>query len=139
MPELLLCPRCGSDEVMPRIRVVERGEDGMRHDLQAEVLRRPNALLFKRPERANLTARVCSACGYTELYVDAPGALYRAYLQADASPALSAMEELERTREALAESQIRLGELEEKLTFVEQLLERDRPPKALPKGPDGHA
>src|SRR5918993_2719812 len=131
MPDPLLCRRCGSDEVMPRVRVVERAEDGVRHDLQAEVQRRPNALLFKRPERANLTAQVCSACGYTELYVEAPGVLYRAYLQADASPALSAMEELERTREALGESQTRLGELEEKLAFVEQLLERDRPPTAL--------
>ncbi len=139
MPEQLLCPRCDSDEVMPRVRVVERGEDGMRHDLQAEVMRRPNAFLFKRPERTNLTARVCSACGYTEFYVDAPGALYRAYLQADANPAISALEELERTSEALADSQIRLRELEEKLTFVEQLLERDRSPKALPKGPDGQA
>ena len=139
MPDVLLCSRCGSDEVMPRVRVVERGEDGVRHDLQAEVLRRPNALLFKRAERVNLTARVCSACGYTELYVDAPGTLYRAYLQADANPAVSAMEELERTREALADSQIRLGELEEKLAFVEQLIERKQPPAALPKGPDGQA
>ena len=140
MPDLLLCPRCGSDEVMPRVRVVERGDDGLRHDLQAEILRRPNALLFKRPERANLTARVCSACGYTELYVDAPAALYRAYLQADANPAVSAMEELERTREALADSQTRLGELEEKLAFVEQLIERKQPPAALPSGrPDTKA
>lgn len=135
MPDSLRCPRCSSDEVMPRVRVVERGEDGYRHDLQVEVLRRPSAVFFKRPERINLTARVCGACGYTELYVDAPGALYTAYLQADSSPAVSAMEELERTREALADSQIRLGELEEKLAFVEQLLERDQPPKALPKGP----
>jgi len=107
----------------------------MRYDLQVEVQRRPNAILFKRPERVNLTARVCCACGYTELYVDAPHALYAAYLQADSSPTVSAMEELDRTREALAESQIRLGELEEKLSFVEQLIERDRPPTALPKGP----
>ena len=135
MPDLLLCRRCGSDEVMPRVRVVERGEDGYRHDIQAEVVRRPNAVFFKRPHRADLTARVCGACGYTELYVDAPGALYTAYLQADSNPAVSATEELESTREALAESQIRLGELEEKLAFVEHLLERDRPPKALPKGP----
>jgi hypothetical protein len=135
MPDPLLCPRCGANEVMPRVRVIERGDDGMRHDLQAEILRRPNALFFKRPHRTDLTARVCGACGYTELYVDAPRALYTAYLQADANPAVSAMEELERTREALADSQIRLGELEEKLAFVEQLLERDRPPTALPKGP----
>jgi hypothetical protein len=138
MPEPLLCPRCGSDEMMPRVRVAERGDDNMRYDLQVEILRRPNALLFKRPERANLTARVCSACGYAELYVDAPGALYSAYLQADANPAVSAMEELERTREALAESQTRLGELEEKLVFVEQLIQRKQPPAALPPGhPDG--
>ena len=135
MPDPLLCRRCGSDEVMPRVRVVERGEDGYRHDLQVEVQRRPNAMFFKRPERANLTARVCAACGHTELYVDAPGALYTASLEAVSNPAVSAIEELERTREALADSQIRLGELEEKLAFVEQLLERDRPPKALPKEP----
>jgi hypothetical protein len=132
MPDFLLCRRCGSDEVMPRVRVAERGADDMRHDLQVEIQRRPNALFFKRPHRADLTARVCGACGFAELYVDAPGALYTAYLQADSSPAVSAMEELERTREALADSQIRLGELEEKLAFVEQLLERDRPKKALP-------
>ena len=70
--------------------------------------------------------------------MDAPGALYGAYLQADANPAVSAMEELERTREALAESQIRLGELEEKLAFVEQLIQRKQPPATLPSGrPDG--
>ena len=138
MPDPLLCPRCGSNEVMPRVRVAERGDDNIRYDLQVEVLRRPNALLFKRPERANLTARVCSACGYAELYVDAPGALYGAYVQADANPTVSAMEELERTREALADAQIRLGELEEKLAFVEQLIEGKQSPAALPPArPDG--
>ena len=135
MPDSLRCARCSSDEMIPRVRVAERGDDNMRYDLQVEVQRRPNAMFFKRAERADLTARVCCACGYTELYVDAPGALYAAYLQADSGQAVSAMEELERTREALADSQIRLGELEEKLAFVEQLLERDRPQKALPKGP----
>src|SRR5215207_5346622 len=85
---------------------------------------------------APISPRACAVpAGYTELYVDAPGALYAAYLQADSGQAVSAMEELERTREALADSQIRLGELEEKLAFVEQLLERDQPRKALPKGP----
>jgi predicted nucleic-acid-binding Zn-ribbon protein len=136
----LLCPRCGSDEVMPRVRIVERGDDGMRHEVQAEVLRRPNALLFKRPERVNLTARVCSACGYAELYVDSPGALFRAHLEADANPAVSAGEELERTREALADSQMRLAELEEKLAFLEQLIERKQSPAALPPAhADGEA
>jgi hypothetical protein len=134
MPVPLVCPRCGSDEVMPRVRIVERGDDGMRHEVQAEVLRRPNALIFKRPERVDLTARVCSACGFVELYVESPGALFRAHLEADANPAVSAGEELERTREALAESQTRLEQLEEKLAFLEQLIEGKQSSDALPPG-----
>jgi hypothetical protein len=114
--------------------VVERGDDGQRHDVQVEVQRRPNAMLFKRPERTTISAQLCAACGHADLYADAPRALYTAFLQADASPAASALEELERTREALADSQIRLRELEEKLVFVEQILERDNPKPALPKG-----
>lgn len=139
MPRPVLCPRCGSDEVIPRARIAERGDSNARFDLQVEVLRRPDALLFTRPERADLSARVCCACGHTEIYVDAPGALYEAYLEADAAPPVSAGEELQHTREALAEAQVRLRELEEKLAFVEQLLERDRPPVTLPKPPDDRA
>lgn len=135
MPDPLRCTRCGSDGVIPRLRVIDRGDDNARYDLQVEVQRRPNAVFFKRPERSALTAQVCGACGYTEFYVDAPRALYTAYRQADASP-VSALEELDRTREALADSQVRLQELEEKLAFVEQLLERRPPPAALPAGPE---
>jgi formate dehydrogenase assembly factor FdhD len=134
MCDPLLCTRCGSDGVIPRLRVIDRGDDNARYDLQVEVQRRPSAVFFKRPERSTVSAQVCGACGHTEFYADAPRALYAAYLQADSSP-VSALEELERTREALADSQLRLHELEEKLSFVEQLLERDHPPNALPKAP----
>lgn len=134
MPDPLLCARCGSDAVIPRVRVSERGDDNMRYDLEVEVQRRPNAMLFKRPERSALWAQVCGACGHVVLHADAPGALYAAWLQADTSPTVSALDELARTREALADSQIRLGELEEKLAFVEQLLAKDRPTPELPGG-----
>ena len=135
MPDRLLCTRCGSDAVIPRARVIERDAGDTRQDLEVEVQRRPNAVLFKRPERSKLSAQVCGACGHAELYAEAPRALYAAYLQADASPTVSALEELERTREALADSQIRLHELEEKLAFVEQLLEPPHSDAALPKKP----
>jgi formate dehydrogenase assembly factor FdhD len=135
MPDPLHCIRCGSDAVIPRVRVVERDEGGTRQDVQVEVQRRPNAMLFKRPERSPISAQVCGACGHAEFYVESPRALYAAYQQADASPTVSALEELERTREALADSQIRLHELEEKLAFVEQILEPRRSDVALPKEP----
>lgn len=132
MPDPLRCVRCGSDAIIPRVRVLDRDEGGIR-DLQVEVQRRPNAVLFKRPERSTISAQVCGSCGYAELYVEAPRALYGAYLQADASPTVSALDELNRTREALADSQLRLQELEEKLAFVEQLLEPRHAEAALPK------
>ena len=72
--------------------------------------------------------------GHLELFADMPRALYAVYQQADASAGVSALEELERTREALADSQIQLHELEEKLVFLERLIERTgaltRPPDA---------
>jgi hypothetical protein len=125
------CTRCGSNEVIPRVRVVDRGDSNGRYDLQLEVYRRPNARVFKRAEYSNVFAQLCGACGHIELYADMPRALYATYLQADASSAISATEELELTREALADSQLQLHELQEKLTFLEQLLER----KSLPRSP----
>lgn len=135
MPDKLLCTRCGSDAVIPRVRVLDRGESNTRQNLEVEIQRRPNAVLFKRPERSTVSAQVCGACGHVELYAESPDALYAAYLQADANPSVSALEELERTREALAESQIRLHELEDKLAFVEQLLEPRQSDTALPRKP----
>jgi len=132
MPDPARCMRCGSDAIIPRVRVLDRDDGGM-HDLRVEVQRRPNAMLFKRPERSKISALVCGACGYAELYVETPSALYGAYLQAEASPTVSALEELERTREALADSQLKLQELEEKLAFVEQLIEPRLPDSTLPK------
>lgn len=124
MSDPLVCTRCGSQSVIPRVRVVERGEDGTRRDVQLEIRRRPRALFFKRPARATLMARLCADCGHVEVYADAPRALYTAWLEAEADPTVSAVEELEQTREALADSQMRLQELEAKLALVEQLLER---------------
>ncbi len=134
MPDPLRCVRCGSDAIIPRARVLDRDEGGTHRDLQIEVQRRPNAMLFKRPERSKISARVCGACGYAELFVEAPSALYGAYLHADANPTVSALEELDRTREALADSQLRLRELEEKLAFVEQVLEPRRSDASLTEG-----
>lgn len=130
----IVCTRCGSSEVVPRVRVVERGDGNMLHDLQVEVYRRPNARLFKGAEYSKLFAQLCGACGHVELYADMPRAIYAVYTQVDPQAGVSVSEELERTREALADSQLQLHQLEEKLAFLEQLLERKEPPRSLPPG-----
>ena len=129
----ITCTSCGSTEVIPRVRVAARGDGGY-YNLQAEVQRRPNAKLFKGAERSGVFAQLCGACGHLEFFADMPRALYAVYQQADASASVSALEELERTRDALADSQIQLHELEEKLAFLEQLLERKDAPNSVPKG-----
>ena len=128
----ITCASCGSNEVIPRVRVVDRTDSGY-SDLQVEVQRRPNAMLFKGAVRSNVFAQLCGACGHLEFFADMPRALHAAYVQADPSTAVSAMEELERTREALADSQIQLHELEAKMAFLEQILERKEQPMSLPK------
>jgi hypothetical protein len=133
MSDPQVCLRCGSQSVIPRVRVTERGEDGARHDVQLEIQRRPSAKFFKRPELSKLVARACADCGHVELYADTARALYTAWLEAEANPADSAVEELEQTREALADSQIRLQELEAKLALVEGLLEQRQSEPPLPK------
>ena len=130
----LVCTRCGSNEVSPRVRVVEYGEGNARYDLQVEVYRRPNAMLFKGAELSKVFAQLCGACGHIELYADTPHTLYAAYEQADPRTSPSAAEELERTREALADAQLQLRELEEKLAFLEQLFDRKALPPSPPKG-----
>ena len=41
----------------------------------------PDAIVFKRAQRAVLRACVCGKCGYVEFFVDGPDSLYGAYLE----------------------------------------------------------
>ena len=77
MPQVQTCPKCQSVKLIPRARV--RGDLGSLQDLCVEVYERPEALIFKDVHRAELSARVCGECGYTELYVDNPQGLYSVY------------------------------------------------------------
>ncbi len=65
MPNQNNCPKCGSSERIPDVAVMMRGT---RLDVVAEVKSRPHALLFEGTIRSALTAIVCPACGFTELY-----------------------------------------------------------------------
>jgi hypothetical protein len=40
---------------------------------------RPEALVFKGEKHVDTYATVCAACGYVEVYVDDPSALYDSY------------------------------------------------------------
>lgn len=80
MPDLS-CPKCGSTKIIPGARVIDRGDMGADFgNVQVGAARRPHKL-FKLQEKADVYARVCGACGFTELFVADPTAIYEAYLQ----------------------------------------------------------
>jgi hypothetical protein len=80
-----VCSKCGSAKVIPFASIMDQGEysDG---SLKAHVgFTNPEAWLFKGPVYARLQATICGECGYTELTVVNPAAIYQAYLAAQAS------------------------------------------------------
>jgi ribosomal protein L37AE/L43A len=62
-----ICPKCGSDRIAPNARVLDRGWEDRVRDLEVAVYDRPDGAL-KGERRGTLTAWICTACGYTELY-----------------------------------------------------------------------
>ena len=74
-----VCPKCGSHHIMPNVRIVDHGDQGIHHPLSAEVDRNPTARMFKNPVASAMHAVVCGDCGFAEIYVDNPAVLYDAY------------------------------------------------------------
>jgi hypothetical protein len=78
----LTCAKCGSAKVVPRARVIDRGDYSADiGNVQVGVSRKPFALIFKGHEKIDMFARVCGECGFTELFVDEPEAIYDAYAE----------------------------------------------------------
>jgi len=76
------CPRCESTHVAENVRV--RTSGGLsEHELAVAVSRKPKAVVFDYDKLFQLHARVCGACGYTELYVERPEELYDIVRQAE--------------------------------------------------------
>ncbi len=78
----LRCAKCGSTAIVPRARVVDRGDYGADSgNVRLAVARRPHALVFKNSELADVVARVCGVCGFVELYCEEAKAVFAAYEQ----------------------------------------------------------
>ena len=81
MTNELRCSKCGSTKMVPRARVLDRSDHGVvGGNVRVGVERRPHKL-FTRQKKADVYARVCGECGFTELFVDDPVTIYDAYLQ----------------------------------------------------------
>lgn len=81
MNEITKCAKCGSDKIIPRVSLVERGHYNVPDALTIRVDEKPDALFFKSSQTGKLYARICGNCGYVETYVDNHEELYSAYLK----------------------------------------------------------
>lgn len=71
------CAKCGSAHIVPDAPVISRSE--FKGLVSLSVARKPDALLFRAEELADVRARVCGDCGHVEMFVRGARALYRAH------------------------------------------------------------
>ena len=74
------CLKCGSDSIVPAVRVIDRGESDFRKPTQLGVAVKPDAVLFKGEVRVETVARVCGDCGFVEIYATDPAAIWNAHI-----------------------------------------------------------
>ncbi|HYH81952.1 MAG TPA: hypothetical protein VEX86_19255 [Longimicrobium sp.] len=82
MPEMTTCPKCGSSEIVPSVRIIDRGDYNAQGQLQVGIEKKPSAWIFKELVPSDLNATLCASCGFTEIYASNPRAIYDAYLAA---------------------------------------------------------
>ena len=74
------CLKCGSDSMIPGVRVIDRGDGNSRQPLELGVEVKPDAVLFRGEVRVEAVARVCGDCGFVEVYAADPAALWDAHV-----------------------------------------------------------
>ena len=76
------CGRCGSEKVMPDLRIRVRHEGAVaKQDLVVEVQGNPDALIFKEVHIELLRATACGECGNVGLSVENPQRLWKIYTE----------------------------------------------------------
>jgi len=73
------CPKCGSTKIVPRAKVLDRGENNWRGELELQVSANPEALIFTGNRNSTLYARVCAGCSNVEFLADDAQGLWDAY------------------------------------------------------------
>lgn len=80
------CDRCGSEKVMPDLRIRARHEGAaVKQDLVVEVQGNPDALIFKQAHIELLKATVCGECGNVGLSIENPQRLWKIYSEREHS------------------------------------------------------
>ena len=66
------CPKCGGTHIIADAVMVDRDSQAGHKEMTAATFRKPAGLIFKGKQDTTVSAWVCAACGYLELYADHP-------------------------------------------------------------------
>ena len=61
------CPKCQSEKIIPKARILDRDGEYASGNLSVQVCGNPDAWIFKDAHQVELRASICCHCGYTEL------------------------------------------------------------------------
>ncbi len=75
------CSKCGSDKIIPDVKIIDHGYMDSKHDLSIEFNKNPGAWLFKGTQKGTLFANICGQCGHVELSVNNPEELWDLYIK----------------------------------------------------------
>jgi predicted nucleic-acid-binding Zn-ribbon protein len=75
MPEKSACPKCGSTDLIPDVKIEDQRRGGAPGELRVVIEEKPDALMFTRPHLGSLRATICGRCGFAELFVNDPAEL----------------------------------------------------------------
>lgn len=76
--EEMKCAKCGSDKIMPNLRIHDIGKRRMDW-IGIEIVAKPEAVIFKDSHKEFMRATVCGDCGNVDLTVDNPKGLWETY------------------------------------------------------------
>jgi predicted nucleic-acid-binding Zn-ribbon protein len=66
------CPKCGSQDIVCDAKVIDRGHNNRFAELTIATYGKPDALVFRDKRETTVSAWLCTACGFVELYADSP-------------------------------------------------------------------
>jgi predicted nucleic-acid-binding Zn-ribbon protein len=66
------CSKCGSTDVIADAKAIDRSHQSNQTEFTVATYRKPEAIIFKGQQDTTVSAWVCVACGYVELYADSP-------------------------------------------------------------------
>ena len=69
------CPKCESTNLIENAKVLDRGTFNMPFAMSVATFRDPGMAVVDEKRTSKVSAWVCAACGFLELYADAPKSL----------------------------------------------------------------